>query len=255
MNPRIRIVVCSYRTDDELAGALESIRRTLAVPHEVVVVDTSEDQSALVALSSDRGLGAGAPGTRALSPGNVGYAAALNLGFEGATAPMLIGMNADVRFPAEGIDALLALFGEHPRLGVLGPRQVNDQNRVVHAGIEVLGDTMGGRSFMRVDVGQCREKLRDVAQVSGSVMLMRRSALEDCGGIPQPALLYFEDAALCRRMRELNWRVAYSGLVTFRHRLAASPEPQGTTRAALASQAREAFLGSRTYADHGAGAQ
>jgi GT2 family glycosyltransferase len=170
-----------------------------------------------------------------------GYAGALDWAFRGAET-YLIALNADTRFPAESIRPLLDLFRENPRLAVLGPRQVNPAGRIVHAGILEAGDTHGGRGFGEADAGQYRERLLLVPQVSGSVMIIRRDVYAIVGGFSRMPTLYFEDAIFCKRVRRAGWTVAYSGLLTFQHRVAASPQPEGTSRAALAAEGRDAWL-------------
>lgn len=175
---------------------------------------------------------------------NVGYAAALNAMFAEAEAPILIACNADVEFP-RAVEPLLELFERFPRLGVLGPRQVNMHGYIVHAGIERLGDTSGGRAFGRIDTDQYREPLKVVPQVSGSVMLIRREAYDQVGGFTNMPRLYYEDTLLCHRMMRAGWAVGYSGLVTFKHHVAASP---GANRAELAAEARRFWLAERDAA-------
>lgn len=243
MNARLDIITVCYRTPSALVRLLESIPAALGrTRYTVTVVDTSETREL-----ADADLPGDPP---ILTPGNVGYAGGLNHALEhgGLGAPLVCLCNADVRFPAgqTGLDKLLDLFRNHSRLGVVGPRQVNDQNRIVHAGFDVLGDTLGGRGFGRVDVGQFREPLMPCPQVSGSVMFVRRQALDAIGGrVPSPAFLYYEDTALCRDVAREGWTVAYSGLATFRHDVAASPEPDGRTRAQMAAEAREAWAASQ----------
>ena len=171
-----------------------------------------------------------------------GYAGALDWAFRGAETPYLIALNADTSFPAESIRPLLALFETNPRLALVGPRQVNPAGQIVHAGITKAGDTHGGRSFGEPDAGQHRERLLEVEQVSGSVMILRREAYDEVGGFSNCPRLYFEDSILALRLRRAGWTVAYSGLLTFQHRVAASPQPEGTSRAALAQEGREAWL-------------
>ena len=218
-----RAVVVSYRTPELARQCRDSIRDPWV---ETTIVETGPDWDDLDA---------------AWMPG-VGYARALEWAFRGAETPYLIALNADVVFPAESILPLLELFRENPRLAVLGPRQVNPAGRIVHAGIPEAGDTHGGRSFGEPDVGQHRERLLLVPQVSGSIMIIRRDVYTIVGGFSNMPTLYFEDALLCRRVRRAGWTVGYSGLLTFQHHVAASPQPEGTSRAALAAEGRDAWL-------------
>jgi GT2 family glycosyltransferase len=171
-------------------------------------------------------------------PTNIGYAAALARDLDLAKTPILIACNADVEFPEEGIGPLLELFHEHPRLGVLGPRQRDPRGFIAHAGILEAGSPAGGRSYGQADIGQYITPFEVVAQVSGSIMLIRREAYEQVGGMSNMPRLYYEDAIFCHRLRKAGWEVGYSGLFTFLHRHASSPSGQ---RADLAREGREAW--------------
>jgi GT2 family glycosyltransferase len=151
-------------------------------------------------------------------------------------------LNADTELPDESIAPLLALFEDHPKLGLLGPRQVTPGDQIAHAGILTAGDTSGGRSYGMRDVGQYKERLLEVEQVSGSVMILRREALEAVGGFTHMPRLYYEDALLCIRLRRAGWKIGYTGSQTFLHRVAASPQPEGTSRAELAEEGRKMWL-------------
>lgn len=231
MTPVATIVVVNYRTPELARACVDSAMRFVDVTSELGVVDTSDGPGAVTNLP---------PGIVCEYHENIGYAAALNRGFAGAQAPVLIACNADVEFPADGILPLLALFDEHPSLGVIGPRQVSPDGRLVHGGIAIAGETSGGRCYGEPNRGQCAERLLEVEQVSGSVMLIRREALLAIGGeLPEPPL-YFEDSLLCLRMRCAGWKVGFSGLRTFIHHVAASPDPPGG-RARLAETSRAMF--------------
>jgi GT2 family glycosyltransferase len=166
---------------------------------------------------------------------DLGYAESLQQAFEWADTPLLLALNADVEFPQEDITPLLELFDQHPRLGVLGPRQRDSRGFLTHCGITTLGSTDGGRHFSELDQGQATEPYAPVAQVSGSVMFIRREAWQDVGEFHGYPRLYYEDAGLCLRMARRDWRVAYSGRLTFTHDIASSP---CENRAELAAVAR-----------------
>lgn len=232
------VVIVNYRTDDLARVCMASAVKALGPTAEILMVDTTADGSSdLHPRGDDRTV---------IRPGDVGYAGGLNAGLHALTTPwdLVALVNADVVFPdRHGMGELAAVMRAHPRVGVLGPRQVTPSGRIAHAGIQELGDTTGGRGFGNVDRGQYRERYLSCAQVSGSVMIVRRAALAAVGGrVPSPAHLYFEDVAFCDALRAAGWTVAYSGVATFTHHVAASPSEH---RAVYATAARRAWLESR----------
>jgi GT2 family glycosyltransferase len=119
---RLSIVLVHYRTPDLLARSIAALRRDLAlagveVPEaEWLVVDNGSDASGRARIE---GLG-----VRRLDPGgNVGYAAAVNLGVARSTGERLLVLNPDVIVRPGCAGALLAALGTDPeRTAVAGPR-------------------------------------------------------------------------------------------------------------------------------------
>jgi GT2 family glycosyltransferase len=62
----------------------------------------------------------------------------------------------------------------------------------------------------------------DVAWVVGALLLVRRQVMEQTGGFDERFFLFDEDIDLCRRMRGLGWRVAFTTLALFDHQGGAS---------------------------------
>jgi GT2 family glycosyltransferase len=224
------IAIVSYRTPELAQECADSIDIG-GLKADVRIVETGETSN----------LEDGLRPPRYYMPG-AGYSAALQAVFRGSEAPVLIACNADVEFPSSSIEQLLELLLIEPDVALIGPRQANLEGRIVHAGIMEPGSTFGGRDYGQIDQGQHVEPLLDVPQVSGSVMLIRREAFEEIGGMTNMPRLYFEDALLCLRLRRAGWRVCYSGLQTFTHHVAASPAPMSASRAELAREGSQRFM-------------
>lgn len=221
----LTIAIVSYRTP-KLADDCAASINTGELRARTVIVETGDCTATPPASAR-----------RFFMPG-LGYAAALQRIFDAADSPFLVAVNADVRFPASSIEPLIDLFSVHPRLAVIGPRQVTpDHTRIAHAGVLEAGSPNGGRDFGQPNVGQYMEPLVFVAQVSGSVMILRSQAFREVGGMNRMPHLYFEDSLLCHRLRHAGWDIGYSGLLTFTHHVSASPQPP-EGRAHLAQLAR-----------------
>jgi GT2 family glycosyltransferase len=236
-------VIVDYKTPELLLKAIDTADKALRPDEQIFVVDCSEDMELATVKPPT--------GCREVLidyPGNVGYAAALNIGIArlkfDSNPDLLILSNADIEYPDwEGLEVLRGVMDAWPLCSVLGPRQVTPNGYIAHAGIPRLGDTTGGRFYGEPADGQALETFLSVPQISGSVMMLRKAALKDIGGnIPAPGLMYYEDASLCRDLRAKGWQVGYSGAATFVHHVGASPCPPGENRAAMAAESRKAFL-------------
>lgn len=169
------------------------------------------------------------------------YAQAVNGSLAGRHSPYVLALNADTRM-LEPPDHVIAIFEENPDIAVIGPRQIDDEQRVTHAGI--VGDNLRRqhRFWMHplADVDrQSNERIMDVPTISGAVYFCRRSAWEEHDGFLETRHFY-EETALDFAIRHAGHRVVYTGATTWVHLFNRSPV-DGAWRAQMAAESREAF--------------
>jgi GT2 family glycosyltransferase len=67
--------------------------------------------------------------------------------------------------------------------------------------------------------------------VSGACVLMRRSAFDSLNGFDEKYWMYWEDADLCRRLTDADWRVHYEPAAVVHHATGASGTSERTIQA------------------------
>jgi glycosyltransferase involved in cell wall biosynthesis len=148
---------------------------------------------------------------------NGGYARGVNAGLAAATGDVLIVMNPDVE-PLPGSLARLAeAVRRNPRFAILGGLVVDDRGRPSPNAFRAeptVGDVVREAVFLpprtrRLDTGV--DGIVETEVVSGSVMALRRDALETIGPMDGAFFLYREDVEWCRRARRAGFAV---GVVT-----------------------------------------
>lgn len=170
-----------------------------------------------------------------------GYGKAANWSAAHGDAPIVLILNADTQMLREP-RAVLDIFDSDPAIAVVGPRQVDSQLRVTHAGI--IGDNhlRAHRFWMHplpmVD-GQCSERTRDVPTVAGSVYFCRRQVWEELGGFLETRHFY-EETFLDFKARKAGYRVVYTGATTWLHEFNQSPVDE-PWRVKMAVEARGVF--------------
>ncbi len=80
---------------------------------------------------------------------------------------------------------------------------------------------------------------RDVDQISGAFMVIRRAAWQQVGGFDPAYFMYNEDVDLNVRLRRAGWRVVFLPGVRIRHHLGASSRADWRTRARMVSAYNE----------------
>lgn len=219
----IDLVIVNYQTPDDLGICLRSLDQygsTMDATLTVVDVGTEDRETSLP--------WAGGDGTLVGVADNVGYASACNLAAARGRAETIGFFNADVEFTADLPDCHSA-FSEHPDWAILGPRQIDGQHRIRHAGIFGTQAAPRHRGWSEPDVNQYRD-VRDAVTVAGSAYFIRRSIWDDLTACPLyqdiasepkgaflPTAHYYEETWLSYHAAAHGHRVIYFGSATLVH--------------------------------------
>jgi GT2 family glycosyltransferase len=132
---------------------------------------------------------------------------------------------------------------EHPDVGIVGPRVLNEDGTVQASARRFpgLSTAFAGRSTWLTrrfpDNWWSRRNLpaRDASApvavdwVAGSCLMTRRSLFDALNGLDESFFLYWEDADYCHRAADLGWKCVYLPVVAVRHAggrsAASSPAP------------------------------
>lgn len=184
---------------------------------------------------------------------NVGYSWACNKGVTGSSADVFAFFNADTRILDGSIEPLYANLMLHDDWGVIGPRQVNDDGRLTHAGILGTNQKPELRGWMRPDSPAFCDVRDDAVSVMGSAYFVKaecwheltncatyRAQHPDAAGAFLPTKHYYEETWCSYHARAHDWKVVYYGLSKMVHRWHKA-SPVGGFADALFSESREIF--------------
>jgi N-acetylglucosaminyl-diphospho-decaprenol L-rhamnosyltransferase len=174
----------------------------------------------------------------------LGYAANLNQGFALTTAPLVLAVNPDA-VPEPGAVKILAGFMDgHPRCGVAGPQMLYPDGRQQPSRrrFPTIGGTIVRRTPLRLVVPQRRHFHLDEALPSepvqadwmlGGFLMLRRSMLDELGGLDDGYRLYGEDIDLQYRAMRAGWERWYVPAAVVRHEHQAETDRHWLTRRTL----------------------
>jgi len=222
MTPDVTAILVNYNAGNELAVALRSIQSDCAqVEWEAVIVDNaSSDNSAAIVETFPRA-------TLIRNPANVGFGRAVNQAAAVATAPRLLLVNPDCRLVSGAISTLRSVLDAEPSCAVVGPRIFDPDGTVqgsARGDPDMLTGLFGRTGALRVllpflPVARRNVVVEDAVRtgassvvvdwLSGACMLIRRDAFTAAGGFDERFFLYWEDADLCRRLRNRGFQVRY----------------------------------------------
>jgi GT2 family glycosyltransferase len=205
-----------------LARALRSIEADGAqIEWEAVVVDNASSDGSTAVIESF------ANTTLIRNPTNVGFGRAVNQAVAVSKAPLLLLINPDCRLVPGALLTMRAVLDAEPACAVVGPRILDPDGTVqgsARGDPDMLTGLFGRTGALRVllpflSVARrnvvVEEAIRASASsivvdwISGACMLVRRDAFLAAGGFDERFFLYWEDADLCRRLRNRGFHIRY----------------------------------------------
>jgi len=160
---------------------------------EVIVVDNASDDDTLDIVAK-----AAPHATIARNTTGVGYGAGANQGLAKASREFALLANPDSQTDTAAITALLEAADQYPDAALLSPR-VLDAGGADEPAHDV--EMFARRSYP----SRANESPPDgpicAAYLSGAVVLLRLSALQDIGPFDEAIFLYYEDDDFCMRLR------------------------------------------------------
>ncbi len=206
---RVCAVLVSYRTGPVLFDVLDAL---LGQPEtaQVVLVDNGNPAPVRAELAA---LASAEPRLELVQgQGNVGFAAACNLGVARAREPLLLLLNPDCLLPPAALGGLLEQARGLPEPWLLGPRLLNpdgteqagSRRRLLTPGLAVVEGLGLYRLFPRLRrFNLHREPLPaqtvSMPVVSGACMLLPLAAYRRLGGMDEGYFLHLEDVDFCLR--------------------------------------------------------
>jgi len=234
--PDVSGILVNYNAGPELRAALASMAGELSgYDWEAVVVDNASTDGSgdIVAEFSPR--------ARLLrNERNVGFARGVNQGLAATSGPLVLIMNPDCRLAPGAVSALESEMARSDRCAIAGPRILDPDGSVqgnARGDPDMFTGLFGRTTLLRRALPSLAISRRNVVSdaavlkgkasvrvdwLSGACMLARRDALYAVQGFDERYFLYWEDADLCRRLRERHYVVRYVPGATAIHRVGQS---------------------------------
>jgi GT2 family glycosyltransferase len=212
--PAVSIVVPVHGHWDVTDRCLASIAAHPSdVPYEVIVVDDASPDHTASMLAR-------VPGCRVVSlKENLGYVGACNAGIGVARGSYVLLLNNDTEVSAGWLEALVDIAEGDSSVGIVGAKLVYPDGTLQEAGSIIWKDGTGWNYGRNGDAEAYEVNyVRDVDYCSGACLLVRRSLLDDLGGLDEGyAPAYYDDSDLAFAARDRGFRVVYQPACVITH--------------------------------------
>ena len=229
MSFRGAVIIVSFNSGACLARSLASIAAHAPGARVVVIDNASTD-------GSTRDAALQAPHVDLhVNPHNVGFGRGVNQGLAMVSTEYVLILNPDCYLTAGAVETLEGELARHPECTIAGPQILNDDGSVQGSarGDPTILTGLFGRSTLltrlfprsklakrnvRTDADLLtRGESFAVDWVSGACFMARRETLAAVGGFDERYFLYWEDADLCRRLRNAGHTMRYVPTATVVH--------------------------------------
>ncbi|TFD70096.1 glycosyltransferase family 2 protein [Cryobacterium sp. Hb1] len=213
------IVTVTYNSGAHLRHFLQSVRSSEPEPVRVVVADNGSTDVEEARRYCDE-----FEATFLEIGQNLGYGGAINVAVETLPASFtsVLISNPDIELRPGSLSSLVETLAARPDAGSIGPCVLNSDGSVYPSArrLPSLRTGVGHAVFARVwksnpwttrylsDALQS-ETTRSAGWLSGSCLLVRRSAFDALGGFDKAFFMYFEDVDLGYRLGKSGWLNLY----------------------------------------------
>jgi len=223
--PPVAVITVSYGSANVLGTLFDSLKAASVSRVPVFVADNRAPDAVVEELAQSHGVG------YLPMPSNLGYGGAINASAAliSPETEWILVVNPDVRMEPGSIDALVAAGRADATIATVGPLTLGNGGEVYPSAraIPSLRTGVGHALFANLwlenpwsrayrndtDAPPVR---RDAGWLSGSCVLIRKSAFDRIGGFDSGYFMYFEDVDLGYRLGKSGYRNVYepSAVVT-----------------------------------------
>jgi GT2 family glycosyltransferase len=213
----VSVILNTNRCEDTLE-CLASLARGGYSNHRAIVLDNASTDGSAEAIRQRF------PEVQVLPlVENLGYAGNNNVGIAAALAQgadWVFVLNEDTVLAEDCLDRLMAVAGQDPAIGVVGPM-------VYHHDEPGVIQSAGGKISRSWDSFHLGQNTPDEGQftdphrvdwISGCAILVRRAVIEQVGAIDPRYFYFWEETEWCLRARRAGWRIVHVPLAKLWHK-------------------------------------
>ena len=244
-DPDISVAVVSYNTCALLRACLLSLQARESEGEaqlEIIVADNGSTDGSVDMVRAEF------PGVQIIETGgNIGFGRANNAALAEARGRCFCLLNSDAEVLPGALSQSLAYLNAHPDLGLVGGQLLWPDGRLQTSWGQdpTLAAVFREQTFLPLltppELGAGGPK--DVDQICGAFMLIRREAWQEVGGFDPAYFMYNEDVDLNVRLRRAGWRVVFLPDAHITHHLGSSSSADWQKRARMVA----AYNQSRFY--------
>jgi GT2 family glycosyltransferase len=213
----IDYIIVNYNSTKYLLKCLESISMDdSGYTKGIIVADNCS-------RDNPRGTLINYPNVKLISNNNnIGFGKAINDAVRRSCAKYLVILNPDTIIEKGFLKKIIGFIEHNPGIGLLGPQILELDGKIQGSArrFPTFWTSIFGRrspltklfpenSITKREFPCFDDNVTDVDWVSGACMVTKKEVFESVGGFDERFFLYWEDADLCKKMKDAGWRIVY----------------------------------------------
>ncbi len=216
---KLSVIIVSWNVRNDILNCLCSLDGALfSRSFETIVIDNASSDGSVWEIRKEF------PKVKCIDNGrNYGFAKANNQGVKSAKGEYLFFLNPDTIMHSGALEYLIDFMDNNKDVGMCGPKLLNDDGSIQRS-VRRFPSYRGAlyrftflRYFKIFKNSYQRwlmrdfdyQSQRDVDQLMGAALLVRKSIIEKQGGFDERYFMYYEEVDLCYRIKQNGWRIVY----------------------------------------------
>jgi GT2 family glycosyltransferase len=214
----VSIILVQHNRSDLTREALRTLHDHGVSGHQVILVDNGSTEPGALSWTS------GFPSLQVHRlAGGRGFGAANNEGARAANGEFLLFLNNDSVIIQEVLNPIERYFRAHPACGAIGLGLLNADGTPQNS-VGKWPSILNEWKMKHHRKLYSEDEYNSVDWVTAAAVAVRREVFERIGGFDERFFMYFEDADLCRRIRNAGWEVHFVPSVRVIHLKGGSQE-------------------------------
>ncbi len=208
------IIIVNYNTKDLLKNCLKNIFNIcLGNNYEVIIIDNNSCDGSIEMLRGDFKDKI----NLIINNKNSGFGRANNLAVKKTKGDYLFFLNSDTIINNDVLIILADFIKTDGRIGVVGPLLLKEDGK------EQAYSHGNFLNLFTIVIEKFKKRLVEknnyfeVDWVSGAALIVKKEIFEEVGGFDENFFMYFEDQDLCKRIKNLNYKIIVFPLIKIIH--------------------------------------
>lgn len=215
----VSVIILNWNGANDTLECVESVKKQTYKNLEIIVVDNGSQDNSVAVLEKIKGI------QLIKNPANRGFTGGHIDGLQYAAGDYIFVLNNDAVVDNNYVTTAVKLLQDNPKTAVVGGRSYHWKTEKDKYNTESpfysfqkINVVTGEGIFSSTDSGFAHK----TSWVSGSAMVLRRSAIEKVGYFHEPMFAYYEESDLFARLLTNGFDIIYSPDLRIWHKLGAS---------------------------------